>query len=1136
MSDKPQLLRNLTPQEWETLIDDFQSGGQRRQRWASQLSALKLIDLALSALMKRDFHLPVKLHIVVFLEEYFAELLMSSEVKDVDDSEPVLLSKLIEALRGVLQAPVDGVSLTFSLKEQMMTSVTSILICCGECKDYLTLVESLVELLLTVVNRPNFGPDRQTRALGCECLRELERANPGLLSEIAGHLWSMCQSERTHATQSYLLLFGMVIHNVVIGKLNVSVMSTSVPLIPFNVPSWMIEEEMAVGGKKDISATGFKELRRAMAFLLEAPHILTPCGIVEFMTMIMPIALALELQFSMLKVQFVGMMYTFDPMLCHMVLLMYLRAPDSFDSQEGEVVDRLILISKAGNHYLFFRLLSLHWLLGLTGLESVKILGNKKAVLQLGPKVCPCVFDPLALKALKLDLLALCSKRLSLFNSKQNEGKGSADDGLVADHESHLVKLFENGLVSVSAFKWLPPWSSETAVAFRSFHKFMLGASSHSETDSSSATSIMESKIILHLQMMLIDLTLEFRRLVPVVLAFVNRLLGCHKHFLLGERLLQMFDKHLLPRVKVDNKLVSYFPIFDRIAEKDVVPPRGLLELFMKFIIGIIKKHGPGTGLRSWSQGSKVLSICRTLLMHHHSSRLFVRLSHLLALTCLYFPDLEVRDNARIYLRMLVCIPGKKLRFILNFGEQLTGVSPSSHFVQSPRVSHDPKKSRSISAYIHLERLVSLLVTQSWSLSLLGLSDVGGKPEHLEDAGDSSEPLVRDEECDNGSKHHLITESGEIDHPLQPLRVMDSKIAEILMTLRTHFSCIPDLRNMPGLKVNVKCIFRFQAEAFSRVWGVNSSSTELEGTDVVPALYATVLKFSSSAPYGSIPSRRIPFLLGEASNNTDLLQQQDSLAIIQVDNVVEADESFRAPVSIELEPREPTPGLVDVYIEANAENGQIIKGQLQGITIGIEDMFLKAITPRDIPEDEIPDYYSCLFNALWEACDSSTNTGRETFRLKGGKGVAAINGTRSVKLLEVPAASLIQATERHLAPYIVTVAGDPLVDIVRDRGIIKDIVWMEEPSVSPDDARALTYFDKGVLQLKYTDEEDEMDNHVSMAARNMGCIFVLIFLPPRFHLLFQMEVSHSSTLVRIRTDYWPCLAYVDDYLEALFLS
>ena len=140
---------------------------------------------------------------------------------------------------------------------------------------------------------------------------------------------------------------------------------------------------------------------------------------------------------------------------------------------------------------------------------------------------------------------------------------------------------------------------------------------------------------------------LECRRLVPVVVVLTDRLLGCPKHRWLGERLLQAFDEHLLPKVKLDYSLVSFFPIFDRIAESDTIPPRGLLELLTKFMAFLVGKHGPYTGLRSWSQGSRVLGICRTLLMHHKSSRLFIRMSRLLAFTCLYFPDLEVRDNAR---------------------------------------------------------------------------------------------------------------------------------------------------------------------------------------------------------------------------------------------------------------------------------------------------------------------------------------------------------------------------------------------------------------------------------------------------------------------------------------------------------
>lgn len=153
--------------------------------------------------------------------------------------------------------------------------------------------------------------------------------------------------------------------------------------------------------------------------------------------------------------------------------------------------------------------------------------------------------------------------------------------------------------------------------------------------------------VSLFFQGILVDLMLECRRLVPVIVALTDRLFGCQKHRWLGERLLQTFDQHLLPNVKLDYTLVACFPIFDKIAESDTIPPRGLLELLTKFMAFLVVKHGPYTGLRSWSQGSRVLGICRTFLMHHHSSRLFLRLSHLFAFTCLYFPDLEVRDNAR---------------------------------------------------------------------------------------------------------------------------------------------------------------------------------------------------------------------------------------------------------------------------------------------------------------------------------------------------------------------------------------------------------------------------------------------------------------------------------------------------------
>lgn len=484
---------------------------------------------------------------------------------------------------------------------------------------------------------------------------------------------------------------------------------------------------------------------------------------------------------------------------------------------------------------------------------------------------------------------------------------------------------------------------------------------------------------------------------------------------------------------------------------------------------------------------------------------------------------------------MLVCIPGKKLKHILNTGEKLPGMSPStksnSFFsLQSPRSSYDLKKSHSIASYIHVERLIPLLVKQSWSLSFSNLGISCSKPIYLEGGIRDNEPAATEEtEIGTSTSTSIMSKTDETHQQQEPLRVMDSKISEMIRVLRRHFSFIPDYRHMPGLKIKILCSLRFDSEAFSHEWAVNIK-------DALPAIYATVLNFTSSAPYGSIPSYLVPFLVGQPPKNDCFSGETcNSVDIIMpVENGCgDGKNSFEAPVVIQLEPREPMPGLVDVFIETNGDNGQIIRGQLHSISVGIEDMFLKAIIPEDIEGEVVPGYRLDLFNALWEACGTSSITGRETFVLRGGKGIAAINGTRSVKLLQVPVTYLIQAVERNLTPFVVCVIGEALVNMVKAGGILKDIVWKDKDD---DDAATTCSPSRGPLYLKYFDDDNENQNPPITRKTVAGYLDILIFLPPRFHLLFQMEVGEVSTLVHIRTDHWPCLAYVDDYLEALFLD
>ncbi|EPS71364.1 hypothetical protein M569_03391 [Genlisea aurea] len=1003
----------LSPSDWEALIDYYYNlgGGAAAgiHRWTGGVSVL---ELGIPAVLRKDFPPQLKLQILLLLEQYALD----------DPSQPPL-ARLVDALLGVIQSPNDP----FAFKEQFLISATSIFITTVSGKKLspaagggLPPLSNLVELLLTIINRPNHSVDRHTRGIACECLRQLELAFPCLLSEIAPHLWSLCQSERTHVYQWYVLLLLTAIGNIVRLKPGdspaTSIANAKSPLIPFDLPAYLID---GIGSTLSWKAneSSYKELRRVVAFLLDSPQYLTSFGLLEFMAAIVPIAQELQLQASMLRVQFSWLLCTTDPLLCHAFLVLHSEFPESFEGQEFQVASRLLISSKEPQRHLIYRLLGVHWLLGLfrrmVSIDETK----KRGIVEMSSGFYPEIYDPLSLKALKLDALAYCSNLL------YNSGDASLE-----------VKLFEVGLVSVSAFKWLPPWSSETAVAFRTFHKFMIFRSQHGGVGAAASfdATLIASDMFRTLKNMLVDCTLESPGLVPVVASSIDRLSGCDQHRWLGEHLLETLDTCLLPKLKRDDyRIGHYFPIFERMSRSDGVSPNGLLKLLSRYVIFLVQRHGPETGLKSWRHAAKILGICRTMLKHRRSSSLFAGLSQLLASMCLYFPDLEIRDNSRYYLRMLVCIPGKKLKRILSEGEDPSSISNHPSSVSNLRRS---SLGGNMASLVHVERATPLLVKQSWSLSLpnLGTDYFRGIRDRESTTTEEEEEEEKDSDLDDAGSQAVAKET-------TLLRVMDARVSEMVRILRRHFSLIPDYRHMPGLKIGIRCSFRFDSELF--VSGASPPAEEVDladGLDKLPALYATVLTFTSAEPYGSIPSFRIPFLLGTPPRARAV---DDPSAIVPAGGNGKSEyekKNFTAPVFIELEPREPMPGLVNVCIDSNADDGKIIQGQLRSVSVGIEDMFLRAMIPDGVSGDAHGRYVYHLFNALWEACETSSGAGREAYLLKGGKGVAAVAGTRSVKLIETPFPFAVEAVERHLAPFVAGVIGEPLAGIVKSREAIRD--------------------------------------------------------------------------------------------------
>ena len=74
--------------------------------------------------------------------------------------------------------------------------------------------------------------------------------------------------------------------------------------------------------------------------------------------------------------------------------------------------------------------------------------------------------------------------------------------GIFLDARGACIGCFVVPLGISFLFKWLPPGSTETAVAFRTFHKFLIASSSHSNNDPSTTRNMLDSAIFCTLQVL----------------------------------------------------------------------------------------------------------------------------------------------------------------------------------------------------------------------------------------------------------------------------------------------------------------------------------------------------------------------------------------------------------------------------------------------------------------------------------------------------------------------------------------------------------------------------------------------------------------------------------------------------------
>ncbi|GBG75641.1 hypothetical protein CBR_g20270 [Chara braunii] len=554
-------------------------------------------------------------------------------------------------------------------------------------------------------------------------------------------------------------------------------------------------------------------------------------------------------------------------------------------------------------------------------------------------KVCvkglyPSLFDPLSLKAICLEMLAYCIPYLM---------EVIATAPTQQDGQKHpACKLLAESLSSVAGYQLAAHGSLEEHIMLRTLHRVLSATCPVSENclqksgsrpgpllapipspqaeakrwDSHCGSPELRLVLFRAVKDILVSTSLKILRAVPGVLDFVRRLSICALHRKAGDMLLWRIQTDLLPDLQANRALPAYFPFMEKLLENKEIPPQPVLRLLFRYLcaregLGLIpgstgSKGGQvpppvvsrGSGgskaaasqavkrprKRLWLHGNQVLGLCRIAMLNHHSSEIFSLSCQILQVLCLRFPDVEVRDSARLYLRLLTEAEGSKLRKILSYAQELKddykGVAGTFPTLLRGSSMPSDRDEGAASSEVFLSRIRLPLVADA-------MGAVQQRPEFLPATGST---LGHDERTEGDMPWQWNNEEGSRHRPVGCLESPQDTssdgldgLGDVDEVVACYFRGIWG----PGTekrKIRVPCLVWYQAadEAFGRVGdprtlltripsgnGFDSADEcgELESDEEVaqwPVVYSVVFSFSMSPTlYEPIAPIQVPFLLSQ---------------------------------------------------------------------------------------------------------------------------------------------------------------------------------------------------------------------------------------------------------------------------------
>ncbi|GFS06450.1 AP-5 complex subunit beta-1-like [Elysia marginata] len=564
-----------TAEHWLRVVEKVRgslSSGNVHKLFEDDYFIFELIKL----LYQDSVEASVKIEILSVIEQYGSGVLPTNSV---DQS----VSALLDVFRNIYS----GQGQT-SVAAQLLITITTIFIENEELLET-SLCSMFTSQLVDLINKVNHIASRRLRSCACQCLVQLETMKPGLLWKWHEVFIKLVKEERTDVGQDYMYLLIAVtsyvnqVENT--GQQNVQTEQGNPEgkeLLP--VVSYIMDNVFY------LSPPGLSAIAcHIVAILKRCPGIpATDYMLTGRKQDLNPGPLCLKAKClqdqnticNVFKPLVLQCLSSLDP--CIISLMLFIEGEFHreiiSEAEERILVQRSLQFLKNANINTNTRLFIAHWLIGYINKSypPASATSLKKAIL-------PNVFDPIDVHTCKLDFAVKCC------------GQGSDNDLTTELH--YLTQLAET--------------TGSVRITCALYHVLF----SHVTQNSSEAIG----NLVLSITKTLFQ---NFPHLIPVIVDFLQAVKTSGSHGKLHSEILTLLHETVLslPIKSLLTNYHNYLQVWLLSAQDTSMlqqrPVRRLLDLV---------KEAAANVKDDWHLGCMVLSICRAMMLHHHTDILYWR-------------------------------------------------------------------------------------------------------------------------------------------------------------------------------------------------------------------------------------------------------------------------------------------------------------------------------------------------------------------------------------------------------------------------------------------------------------------------------------------------------------------------------